>query len=974
YLPDCLIFQIFLNLPTKDVVQTSALSTRWTTLWKDVHGLDLDTEDFNTHETFVSFVDNFLERNRGSSIHLFKATYDSSYKPDLVNRWVDTTVRLKVEHLDVSDDLSAQDIMMNPTVYTCSSLVSLRLVGMSLPSPERVSLPSLKDIVLIVIEYTNPWALEKLISQCPVLENVSIDRIYGDGMPILRVRSQSLLSFMHYWDKNDDYEKDRIVEIDAPMLKCLRISDGGTASFIIKNQPSLVEADIDTVFSLTTEMLLQVANEIQVRDFLVGISKMFTFMDAARVKPARSTNPPSEVDRLSSLPDCLIFQIFLNLPTKDVVQTSVLSTRWTTLWKDVPGLDLDAEDFYIRETFVSFVDNFLERNHGLSIHRFKLSYDYGIPILRVHSKSLLTFMHDAGYHEDYDEEDRFVEIDAPMLKYLMISDGRTSSFIIKSPPSVVEADIDTVFNLTSERRLGIANEVQKREMVRDFLVGISKVKDMSISSSALEGTSENPKMVDLTVIARLWNLLSSLEVKPALSTNPPSEVDRLSSLPDCLIFQIFLNLPTKDVVQTSALSTRWTTLWKDVHGLDLDTEDFNTHETFVSFVDNFLERNRGSYIHLFKVTYDSSYKPDLVNRWVDTAGRLKVEHLDVSDDLSAQDIMMNPTYTNPWALEKLISQCPVLENVSIDRIYGDGMPILRGTSENYLMVGITVIARPWNLLSSLEHVDIERPLKGEALEMALVGYLLENSPNLKKLSLSLHDSLKKGKYVHKLTLSLDDAPKKEESDIFIELLNFPRLSCSCQIIIFLNLPTKDVVQTSALSTRWTTLWKDVPGLDLDAEDFYIRETFVSFVDNFLERNHGLSIHRYVLPVFRNLYTLRARFDSYMWEMLPVFLEVCPNLKTLVVGTSENPKMVDLTVIARPWNLLSSLEYVDIERPLKGEALEMTLVGYLLENLKKTKGESVHKLTLSLDDAPKKEESDIFIELLNFPRLSRSCQI
>ncbi|KAF2592150.1 hypothetical protein F2Q70_00045678 [Brassica cretica] len=106
-----------------------------------------------------------------------------------------------------------------------------------------------------------------------------------------------------------------------------------------------------------------------------------------------------------------------------------------------------------------------------------------------------------------------------------------------------------------------------------------------------------------------------------------------------------------------------------------------------------------------------------------------------------------------------------------------------GTSENYLMVGITVIARPWNLLSSLEHVDIERPLKGEALEMALVGYLLENSPNLKKLSLSLHECLKKGKSVHKLTLSLDDAPKKEESDIFIELLNFPRRSSSCQIIV-----------------------------------------------------------------------------------------------------------------------------------------------------------------------------------------------
>ncbi|CAH8330252.1 unnamed protein product, partial [Eruca vesicaria subsp. sativa] len=111
-------------------------------------------------------------------------------------------------------------------------------------------------------------------------------------------------------------------------------------------------------------------------------------------------------------------------------------------------------------------------------------------------------------------------------------------------------------------------------------------------------------------------------------------------------------------------------------------------------------------------------------------------------------------YTNQWALEKLISQCPVLENE---------------TSENYYMVDLTVNARPLNLLSSLEYVDIERPFKGEALEMALVGYLLEHSPNLKKLSLSLHDSLKKGESVDKLILSLDDAPKKEEPDIFIEL-------------------------------------------------------------------------------------------------------------------------------------------------------------------------------------------------------------
>ncbi|KAG5393867.1 hypothetical protein IGI04_023830 [Brassica rapa subsp. trilocularis] len=403
---------IFLNLPTKDVVQTSALSTRWTTLWKDVSGLDLDAEDFYIRETFVSFVDNFLERNHGLSIHRFKLKYDSFYFEEpagLINGWVDTAARLKVEHLDVSDSFSEWDPMMNPTVlYTCSNLVSLRLVGMGLPNPECVSLPSLKTLVLILVEFTNKWALENFISKCPVLENFCFER----------------------------------------------------------------------------------------------------------------------------------------------------------------------------------------------------SYDDGIPILRVHSKSLLTFMHDAGYHEDYEEEDRFVEIDAPMLKCLKISDDRTSSFIIKSPPSVVEADIDTVFNLTSERSLGIANEVQKREMVRDFLVGISKVKDMSISSSALEVIYDYSRYVQLPVFRNLYTL---------------------------------------------------------------------------------------------RVRFDSYM-------WE-----------------------MLPVF---------LEVCPNLKTLVV------------GTSENPKMVDLTVITRPWNMLSSLEYVDIERPLKGEALEMTLVGYLLENSPNLKKLSLSLHDSLKKGESVH----------------------------------------------------------------------------------------------------------------------------------------------------------------------------------------------------------------------------------
>lgn len=72
---------------------------------------------------------------------------------------------------------------------------------------------------------------------------------------------------------------------------------------------------------------------------------------------------------------------------------------------------------------------------------------------------------------------------------------------------------------------------------------------------------------------------------------------------------------------------------------------------------------------------------------------------------------------------------------------------------------------------------------------------------------------------------------------------------------------------------------------------------------------------------------------------------------------------------QPQCFLSSLEYVKIERPLKGEAMEMRLVSYLLENSKILK-----KLTLVLDVSIKTEESAVLKKLLIIPRLSTSCQV
>ncbi|CAA7062018.1 unnamed protein product [Microthlaspi erraticum] len=221
-LPDCLLFQVLSNLPTNDVVKSSVLSTRWRYLWKEIHRLDLAYENFAEYNTFLSFVDRFLGFNSESAL----AKHDS---------WRNDNVEIP------------------PSVYTCESLVRLELDNVTLADPKLISLPCLKFIELVCVDSANDSAFERLISGCPVLERLVIRRSFCDGVEVLRVRSQSLLSFTHVADSSHDLVEDLVVEIDAPRLEYLRLSDHRIASFVLDNPDSLVEVDIDTVFNLSFE-------------------------------------------------------------------------------------------------------------------------------------------------------------------------------------------------------------------------------------------------------------------------------------------------------------------------------------------------------------------------------------------------------------------------------------------------------------------------------------------------------------------------------------------------------------------------------------------------------------------------------------------------------------------------------------------------------------------------------------------------
>ncbi|XP_010417481.1 PREDICTED: F-box/FBD/LRR-repeat protein At1g78750-like isoform X2 [Camelina sativa] len=445
------------------------------------------------------------------------------------------------------------------------------------------------------------------------------------------------------------------------------------------------------------------------------------------------------------------------------------------------------------------------------------------------------------------------------------------------------------------------------------------------------------------------------------------EVDWISNLPDCLICEVLLCLPTKDVVKTSVLSSRWRNLWKYVPGLNFGYRDFQTrnafpidYSAFLSFVDRFLGFNSQSRLQSFRLEcefygYDEPEPGDaFVRRWINSVVRRKVKYLYVSDD--SCDVVMPPTI---YTCESLVSL--TLSGLTLPSPKFVSLPSLK-----VLSLGIMMFADDDDL--ALETL-ISRCRVLESLYVRPRNYLCDNIEVLRVCSQSLLS------FTH-----VADGLEELVEDLLLVIVDAPRLK-------FLNL-RDGRIENFILKNPSSLVKADIDtefnlscGKKFDPNDLQKRNMIrnflvgISSIKNLIIASSTLEvIYDYSrcepLPLFRNLSSLRVKFYGYTWEMLPIFLESCPNLQSLVMGSTNYQEKEGINILSEPRRVLSSsLKYVKIERPLKGEAMEMKLVSYILEN-----STALKKLTLCLDDSIKKEESVIFRELLTIPRLSTSCQV
>ncbi|EFH41571.1 predicted protein [Arabidopsis lyrata subsp. lyrata] len=166
-----------------------------------------------------------------------------------------TVVDRGIQHLDVCYCSSVKRYgFLRENIYKSKTLVFLNLFNVELKNPKFVvSLPYLKIMRLgrVCRGEDGPLVVEKLISGCPVLEDLKLirpfDTLTHKVLLFLRVSSQTLKNLGLYFATYKG-DTDFSVEIDAPRLKYMTVKDIQSDNIVVKNLSSLFMINIRTKY------------------------------------------------------------------------------------------------------------------------------------------------------------------------------------------------------------------------------------------------------------------------------------------------------------------------------------------------------------------------------------------------------------------------------------------------------------------------------------------------------------------------------------------------------------------------------------------------------------------------------------------------------------------------------------------------------------------------------------------------------
>ncbi|KAL7249352.1 hypothetical protein ACSBR1_011501 [Camellia fascicularis] len=256
-LPDCILHHILSFLPTKDVVATCLLSTRWKYLWSSVPILDFDDSLLYSSEVndlyppemtcFMNFVERVLLFHDGSSMKKFRLSCRVCFNASRIHAWVSAAIKHKVQELDLC--LFVEEPFILPCcVFCCESLTAVKIeMNCVLELPTCVSFPRLKTLYLALVTFLDDDSTQKLLSSCPVLQELTILDCDWMNLKRISVSIPTLKSLtiddLPYFGSADELNGCQI-KIDAANLIFLTYSGYLLNEIFLFNLSSLVNASI----------------------------------------------------------------------------------------------------------------------------------------------------------------------------------------------------------------------------------------------------------------------------------------------------------------------------------------------------------------------------------------------------------------------------------------------------------------------------------------------------------------------------------------------------------------------------------------------------------------------------------------------------------------------------------------------------------------------------------------------------------
>ncbi|KAJ4713411.1 F-box protein [Melia azedarach] len=257
-LPDSVLCHILSYLPTKTAMATCILSSRWKLVWTSLPNLCLDdrllleykrTQHLSdvTSATFENFVNRVfllhppVDLNK-FFLHCFKLRDWTCF-----NFWVSAAIMRNVRDMELN--LEHHDRVELPeSIYTSKTLEVLKLDSdftFKIPA-SGICLPSLK-IFRVVMRYPRNNLIEKLFSNCPALEDLSImGYLHGADMVAFNISSLTLKRLSLVFEDVDEFSyTEHLVVIEAPNLEHLFIRDCPLVSYLVHKPHALMKVVVN---------------------------------------------------------------------------------------------------------------------------------------------------------------------------------------------------------------------------------------------------------------------------------------------------------------------------------------------------------------------------------------------------------------------------------------------------------------------------------------------------------------------------------------------------------------------------------------------------------------------------------------------------------------------------------------------------------------------------------------------------------